>query len=202
MHAYRTHTCAEPRPTHVGETIRVSGWVQEARSWRPRVHRPARSLWHGAIVTEVDGPVFKVIEACEAGERRDSHRQGAARAKAAVNPNLPTGEVEIRAEDAVVCPPPLNCRFRSRRAGISGRSAPALSFLDLRRETLHANIVKRTKIISDMRRRMEGAGFTEYSTPILTGEQPRGRARLSCRVVFMRVNSTRSRRHRSSIRSC
>jgi aspartyl-tRNA synthetase len=47
-------------------------------------------------------------------------------------------------------------------------------FLDLRRETLHANIVKRTKIISSMRRRMEGAGFTEYSTPILTASSPEG----------------------------
>jgi aspartyl-tRNA synthetase len=47
-------------------------------------------------------------------------------------------------------------------------------FLDLRRETLHANIVTRTKVISDMRRRMEGAGFTEYSTPILTASSPEG----------------------------
>ena len=47
-------------------------------------------------------------------------------------------------------------------------------FLDLRRETLHANIVKRTKIISDMRRRMEGVGFTEFSTPILTASSPEG----------------------------
>ncbi|WP_337906112.1 amino acid--tRNA ligase-related protein, partial [Salmonella enterica] len=47
-------------------------------------------------------------------------------------------------------------------------------FLDLRRETLHANIVRRTQVIADMRRRMDTAGFTEYSTPILTASSPEG----------------------------
>ena len=47
-------------------------------------------------------------------------------------------------------------------------------FLDLRRETLHANIVKRTQIIRETRRRMEYIGFTEYSTPILTASSPEG----------------------------
>jgi aspartyl-tRNA synthetase len=47
-------------------------------------------------------------------------------------------------------------------------------FLDLRRETLHANIMKRTAIISKMREEMAGAGFTEFSTPILTASSPEG----------------------------
>ena len=47
-------------------------------------------------------------------------------------------------------------------------------FLDLRRDTLHGNIVARTKIIAEMRRRMDDAGFTEYSTPILTASSPEG----------------------------
>src|SRR5690606_36829664 len=47
-------------------------------------------------------------------------------------------------------------------------------FLDLRRETLHANIVKRTRVIAAMRREMANIGFTEYSTPILTASSPEG----------------------------
>ena len=47
-------------------------------------------------------------------------------------------------------------------------------FLDLRRETLHKNIVARTKIIAEIRSRMGEAGFTEYSTPILTASSPEG----------------------------
>src|SRR6202007_2571507 len=47
-------------------------------------------------------------------------------------------------------------------------------FLDLRRESLHRNIVARTRIIAEMRKRMGEAGFTEYSTPILTASSPEG----------------------------
>jgi aspartyl-tRNA synthetase len=98
-----------------------------------------------------------------------------ARSEGTVNPNLPTGAIEIYARGAEVLsraeelpmpvageqdyPEEIRLRYR---------------FLDLRRETLHANIVKRTKVISDMRRRMEAAGFTEYSTPILTASSPEG----------------------------
>ena len=127
------------------------------------------------IVTEVDGPVFQVIEGLRAESVVTITGKVVARAKEAVNPNLPTGEIEIRALDAAVLsaaadlplpvageqdyPEDIRLRYR---------------FLDLRRETLHANIVKRTQIIRDMRRRMEDAGFTEYSTPILTASSPEG----------------------------
>ncbi|MCH4150352.1 MAG: aspartate--tRNA ligase [Sphingobium sp.] len=176
MHAYRTHTCAEPRPAHVGEIIRVSGWVHRKRDHGDLVFIDLRDHYGMVqIVTEVDGPVFKVIESLKPESVVTITGKVVARAREAVNPNLPTGEVEIRAEDAVLLsaaaelplpvageqeyPEEVRLRYR---------------FLDLRRETLHANIVKRTKIISDMRRRMEGAGFTEYSTPILTASSPEG----------------------------
>ena len=93
----------------------------------------------------------------------------------ALNPNLPTGDIEIYAESidvlsqAAELPLPVfgepdypeDIRLKYR-------------FLDLRRETLHANIVKRSAIISDMRVKMNEAQFTEYSTPILTASSPEG----------------------------
>ena len=47
-------------------------------------------------------------------------------------------------------------------------------FLDLRRETLHNNLMKRTQIIADIRQRMTAIGFNEFSTPILTASSPEG----------------------------
>src|SRR3546814_368332 len=108
------------------------------------------------IVTEIDGPVFEVIEGLRAESVVTITGKVEPRAKDAINPNLPTGEVEIRAVEASVLSAaaelplpvageqeyPEDVRLRYR-------------FLDLRRETLHANIVKRTRVISDMRRRME-----------------------------------------------
>ncbi|MGE4411140.1 MAG: amino acid--tRNA ligase-related protein, partial [Sphingobium sp.] len=176
MHAYRTHNCAQLRPSHVGETVRVSGWVHRKRDHGDLVFIDLRDHYGMVqIVTEVDGPVFKVIESLRAESVVTVTGKVVARAAEAVNPNLETGGIEIRAEDAAVLsaaadlplpvageqeyPEDIRLRYR---------------FLDLRRETLHANIVKRTKIISDMRRRMEGVGFTEYSTPILTASSPEG----------------------------
>ncbi|MDF0542343.1 aspartate--tRNA ligase [Sphingobium sp. H39-3-25] len=176
MHAYRTHVCAELRTAHVGETVRVSGWVHRKRDHGDLVFIDLRDHYGMIqIVTEVDGPVFQVIESLRAESVVTITGRVVARAKEAINPNLATGEVEIRADDAVVLsaaaelpmpvagdqeyPEDIRLRYR---------------FLDLRREKLHANIVTRTKIISDMRRRMEGAGFTEYSTPILTASSPEG----------------------------
>jgi len=176
MHAYRTHTCGELRAVHAGETVRVSGWVHRKRDHGDLVFIDLRDHYGMVqIVTEVDGPVFSVIEGLKAESVVTITGKVTARAAEAVNPNLPTGEIEIRVAEAVVLsaaqelplpvageqeyPEDIRLRYR---------------FLDLRRDTLHANIVKRTKIISDMRRRMETAGFTEYSTPILTASSPEG----------------------------
>ena len=176
MHAYRTHTCGALTTAEVGNEVRVSGWVHRKRDHGDLVFIDLRDHYGMVqIVTEVDGPVFKVIESLRAESVVTVTGKVVARASEAVNPNLPTGAIEIRALDAVLLsaaadlplpvageqeyPEDIRLRYR---------------FLDLRRETLHANIVKRTKIISDMRRRMEAQGFTEYSTPILTASSPEG----------------------------
>ncbi len=176
MHAYRTHTCGQLRADSAGDTVRVSGWVHRKRDHGDLVFIDLRDHYGMVqIVTEVDGPVFEVIEGLRAESVVTITGKVEPRAKDAINPNLPTGEIEIRAVEASVLSAaaelplpvageqdyPEDVRLRYR-------------FLDLRRETLHANIVKRTRIISDMRRRMEAAGFTEYSTPILTASSPEG----------------------------
>jgi len=176
MHAYRTHTCGALRASNAGETVRVSGWVHRKRDHGDLVFIDLRDHYGMVqIVTEVGGPVFSVIESLKPESVVTITGAVELRAKEAINPNLPTGEIEIRAVEAVVqsaalelplpvageqeYPEDIRLRYR---------------FLDLRRDTLHGNIVKRTQIIADMRRRMEGAGFTEYSTPILTASSPEG----------------------------
>jgi len=92
-----------------------------------------------------------------------------------VNPNLPTGEIEVRidgfelmsAADELPLPVfgepdyPEDIRMKHR-------------YLDLRRETLHKNIMLRAKIIREIRNGMEQAGFTDFQTPILTASSPEG----------------------------
>jgi len=176
MHAYRTHTCGELRASHAGETVRVSGWVHRKRDHGDLVFIDLRDHYGMVqIVTEVDGPVFSVIESLRPESVVTITGTVEPRAAEAVNANIPTGEIEIRAVEAVVqsaaqelplpvageqeYPEDIRLRYR---------------FLDLRRDTLHANIVKRTQVIAEMRARMTAEGFTEYSTPILTASSPEG----------------------------
>jgi len=176
MHRYRSHTCAALRKTDVGSNVRLSGWVHRVRDHGGILFIDLRDHYGiTQIVADPDSPAFKVAETVR-GEwviRVDGEVK--ARADDAVNTNLPTGEVEIFATEIEVLaaakelplpvfgepdyPEDIRLKYR---------------FLDLRRETLHKNIMSRTKIIAAMRRRMTEIGFNEFSTPILTASSPEG----------------------------
>ena len=176
MHAYRTHNCAALRPEQVGEQVRVSGWVHKKRDHGDLVFIDLRDHYGiTQIVTDVSGPAFKVIESLKSESVVTITGTVTARSAEAVNPNLPTGGIEVRATEAVVqshageLPMPVaseneypeDIRLRYR-------------FLDLRRERLHANIMLRSQVITSLRNRMNGQGFTEFQTPILTASSPEG----------------------------
>ena len=176
MHAYRSHTCAELNTSNVGETARLSGWVHRVRDHGGLLFIDLRDHYGMTqIVADPDSPAFKTAETVR-GEwviRVDGKVK--ARSEETVNKNLPTGGIEMFATDIEVLskagelplpvfgepdyPEDIRLKYR---------------FLDLRRETLHANIMKRTKIIAKMREEMGKAGFTEFSTPILTASSPEG----------------------------
>ncbi|MCB1466975.1 MAG: aspartate--tRNA ligase, partial [Rhizobiaceae bacterium] len=176
MHRYRSHTCAALRKTDAGSTIRISGWVHRVRDHGGVLFIDLRDHYGlTQVVADPDSPAFAVAEAVR-GEwviRVDGKVKE--RDPAAVNPNLDTGEIEVFATEIEVLskseelplpvfgepdyPEDIRLKYR---------------FLDLRRDTLHKNIVKRTQIIAAMRRRMAEANFTEYSTPILTASSPEG----------------------------
>ncbi|RVG29187.1 aspartate--tRNA ligase [Sinorhizobium meliloti] len=176
MHRYRSHTCAALRKSDVGSTVRLSGWVHRVRDHGGVLFIDLRDHYGMTqVVADPDSPAFKTAETVR-GEwviRVD----GAVKARTddTVNKNMPTGEVELYAREIEVLsvakelplpvfgepdyPEDVRLKYR---------------FLDLRRETLHKNIVRRTEIIAAMRRRMGDIGFTEYTTPILTASSPEG----------------------------
>ena len=176
MHRYRSHTCAQLRKADVGATVRLAGWVHRVRDHGGLLFIDLRDHFGlTQIVADPDSPSFKTAETVR-GEwviRVDGEVK--ARTEDTVNPNLPTGEVEIFARDIEVL-------SQARELPLPVFGEPdypedirlKYRFLDLRRETLHKNIVARTKIIAEMRRAMGEVGFTEYSTPILTASSPEG----------------------------
>ncbi|MBB3360543.1 MULTISPECIES: aspartate--tRNA ligase [unclassified Novosphingobium] len=176
MHPYRSHTCGALSREHVGENVRLSGWVHRKRDHGGVLFVDLRDHYGiTQIVADSDSPALPLLESVRVESVVTIEGVVKARNEATVNANLATGAIEVFAKVATVLsaaeelpmpvageqeyPEDIRLRYR---------------FLDLRRETLHANIVTRTRIISDMRRRMEGSGFTEYSTPILTASSPEG----------------------------
>jgi aspartyl-tRNA synthetase len=176
MHVYRTHKCAELRAEQVGETVRLSGWVHRKRDHGGVLFVDLRDHYGMTqIVADSDSPALTVLEGLRVESVVTIDGEVKARSASTVNPNLPTGDIEVYARGATVL-----SRADELPLPVAGEqeypeeTRLKYRFLDLRRETLHANIVKRTQIIRETRRRMEDIGFTEYSTPILTASSPEG----------------------------
>ena len=176
MHAYRTHKCAELRDSHVGETVRLSGWVHRKRDHGGVLFVDLRDHYGMTqIVADTDSPALPILEALRLESVVTIDGEVKARSASTVNANLPTGQIEVFARSVTVL-----SKSEELPLPVAGEqeypeeTRLKYRFLDLRRETLHANIVKRTQIIRETRRQMEDIGFTEYSTPILTASSPEG----------------------------
>jgi aspartyl-tRNA synthetase len=176
MHAYRTHTCGELRKAHVGQNVRLSGWMNRRRDHGGLLFIDLRD--HYGItqcVVEPDAAAFKDADLARAEWVLTLTGKVVARSAEAINPEMPTGEIEIRIESVSV-----QSRAQELPLPVFGDldypedTRLKYRFLDLRRERLHKNITLRSKVISSIRRRMIEQGFTEFQTPILTASSPEG----------------------------
>ncbi|MEO1066537.1 MAG: aspartate--tRNA ligase [Pseudomonadota bacterium] len=176
MHRYRSHTCGDLRAEHAGETVRLSGWVHRVRDHGGVLFIDLRDHFGiTQVVADVDSPAYGLVETVRAEWCICIDGKVKKRDDDLINDKLATGEIEIFCTALEVLgasaelPLPVfdepdypeDIRLKNR-------------FLDLRRETLHANIVKRIAIIAAMRRRMGEAAFNEFQTPILTASSPEG----------------------------
>ncbi|MDR6849549.1 MULTISPECIES: aspartate--tRNA ligase [unclassified Sphingomonas] len=176
MHAYRTHTCAQLRATDVGASVKLSGWIHRKRDHGNLLFVDLRDHYGiTQIVTDSDSPTHAVLDKLRPESVVTITGDVVARSAETVNAALPSGEIELRARDVVVqsaaqelpmpvfgeneYPEEIRLKYR---------------YLDLRRERLHANVLLRSNVISSLRQRMIGQGFTEFQTPILTASSPEG----------------------------
>ena len=176
MHAYRTHSCGELRESHVGERVKLSGWIHRKRDHGNLLFVDLRDHYGiTQIVSDVADEAFKRLEGLRVESVITVEGEIVRRAADAVNPNLATGQIEVHADRVEVqshaqelplpvfgdqeYPEEIRLRYR---------------YLDLRRERLHNNIILRSKVISSIRRRMIEQDFVEFQTPILTASSPEG----------------------------
>ena len=176
MHEFRSHDCGALRAEQIDQTVRLSGWVHRKRDHGGLLFIDLRDHYGlTQLVIEPSSPHFAVAEAVRAESVIRAEGKVVARDDEAKNPNLATGDIEIYVSELDVLseagdlplpvfgepdyPEDIRLRYR---------------FLDLRRDTLHANIILRSDIIAWLRRRMTDNGFREYQTPILTASSPEG----------------------------
>jgi aspartyl-tRNA synthetase len=176
MHRYRSHTCGALRESHVGEIARLSGWCHRIRDHGGVLFIDLRD--HYGItqcVVDPDSPAFKLAETARSEWVIRVDGRVRKRPAGTENPDLPTGMVEVYITDMEMLGPaaelpmpvfgdhdyPEETRLKYR-------------FLDLRRDKLHQNIMKRGAVIDSLRRRMKEQGFFEFQTPILTASSPEG----------------------------
>src|SRR5882672_5068354 len=176
MHRYRSDTCGALRASDIGNDVRLAGWCHRIRDHGGLLFIDLRDHYGLAqVVADPDSPVFKLAETLRSEWVVRIDGKVRKRPAGTENLELPTGAVEVYVTEIEVLGPagelpmpvfgdqeyPEDIRLRYR-------------FLDLRRDRLHGNIMKRGAIIDSIRRRMKAQGFFEFQTPILTASSPEG----------------------------
>ena len=170
---YRTHTCGELTAKNVGEVVTLSGWVHRKRDHGSLLFVDLRDNY-GVTQIVFDGGNEElekihpesVIQITGTVVARDADQ---------INDKIPTGHIEIKAQEwkvltyAAALPFPV---FGDEDIGEELRYK--YRFLDLRREKLHKTILTRNKMMKWLRDRMWDLGFSEFQTPILTADSPEG----------------------------
>src|SRR5688572_7114757 len=161
MHPYRTHTCAALTTADVGNNVRLSGWVHRVRDHGGLLFIDLRDHYGlTQIVIDPASPAFKAAEKVRSEWviRVDGKVQP--RPAGTENNELLTGLIEIAASEITV-----HSEARELPLPVFGDTEYPedirlkYRFLDLRRDRIHGNIMKRGAIIDSLRRRMKEQGF-------------------------------------------
>ncbi len=176
MHAFRSHTCADLNTSHIGETVRLSGWVHRVRDHGGILFIDLRDHYGlTQVLADSDSPAFAGVEKVRSEWCIRIEGEVKARDQELVNPKLPTGEIEVFVRGLEV----LGAAEELPLTVFGDQEYPEETrlryrYLDLRREKLQRNMTLRSDVVASMRRRMWDSGFREYQTPIITASSPEG----------------------------
>lgn len=176
MHSYRSHTCGALNQSNAGQTVKLSGWIHRMRDHGGVLFIDLRDTY-GLTQCVVDSGSPLLADASQwrnesvitiTGEVRE--RPGETK-----NARLPTGEIEVYIQDAVLQSSADVIPFQIAEEDQAGEDIRLrYRYLDLRRAGMHSRIRLRNNVIAAMRRRMWDHGFQEFNTPILTASSPEG----------------------------
>jgi aspartyl-tRNA synthetase len=174
---WRDLMCGEVRPEHIGRRIALAGWANTRRDHGGLVFVDLRD--RTGICQLVVNPDRAPEAAPVAHEVRNefvlrAEGEVAARAPEAVNPSLPTGEVEVQVDQLEIVSRSTPLPFQLDEENVDETLRLRYRWLDLRRDKLQRNIGLRAQMVGIIRRTMEEAGFLDIQTPILFKPTPEG----------------------------
>ncbi|NGO79455.1 aspartate--tRNA ligase [Streptomyces sp. YC504] len=176
MHRYRSHSCGQLRSSDVGQDVRLSGWLHNRRDLGGILFIDLRD--HYGITQLVARPGTPAYEALDKQTKESVVRidgKVVSRGADNVNPELPTGEVEVEVAEVEILGAAEQLPFQiNQDDGVGEERRLEYRFLDLRRERMHRNIMLRSAVIASIRSKMVALGFNEMATPILTATSPEG----------------------------
>jgi len=172
----RTHYCGNLRKINIGEKVKLCGWVDSRRDHGGLLFLDLRD--RSGVVQIVFNPEFKEFDTAKnLGNEYVLSIEGKVKERplGTVNPNLPTGEIEISAEKIEILNQAKTPPFEiSEFAQVSEEVRLKYRYLDLRRERLQKNLTLRHKVCQGIRNFLTEEGFLEIETPFLTKSTPEG----------------------------
>ncbi len=179
MHTYRTHTCGELRAAHVGQTVRLSGWVNTLRDHGQLLFADLRDTFGiTQCVIDVDNPLFEQVSKLRPETVVTITGEVLKRSEATITLERETGEIEVGIREITVQGPaevlPIQVAPKEGTPEPGEEVRLRHRYLDLRRQKMQRNIRLRSQVITSLRRRMTEQGFHEFQTPILTASSPEG----------------------------
>ncbi len=180
--ARRSHLCGELRDVHVGQTVRLGGWVHRTRSLGSIVFLDLRD--RAGLIQATCDPRFSPADVIVAADRLGAETvvevEGvvAARPPEMVNRDLGTGTIELQVTSLRIVGPAKTPAIPVARGKDEKLAAEELRLkhriLDLRRPELQANLMLRHRLLQVARQSLSSHGFLEIETPILTKTTPEG----------------------------
>ena len=175
---FRTNSCGELTTKHVGERVTLAGWVHRRRDHGGLVFidlRDRAGLVQVVFNPETSGQVHEVATKLRHEYVLQVSGEVAMRPKGTENPNLPTGDVEIIAQEALILNPSKTPPFNiNEDSEVDENLRLRYRYLDLRRPRMRDNILLRHRVIKFMRDFLDDRGFIEIETPILIKSTPEG----------------------------
>lgn len=186
---YRSHTCGELRTEHIGSTVTISGWVQTVRDKGNLIWVDLRDRYG---ITQIVGESDNVSEELmndlkNLGREFVVQITGTVSERAAANPNIPTGQIELKAEKVVVLNASKTPPFTIEDETDGGEELRAqYRYLDLRRNPVQDKLRLRNKVSLETRKYLDSQDFLDVETPVLIKSTPEGARDF---VVPSRMNS-------------